>query len=263
MWNCSIHTVYCVPYPQDLTSNCFVILTVFVLGQSFLFFSQNTLFADHHDNAMLLGMYIELCVSWGGQERFEHASPAETKLKDSHVCAVQYNSDQTDSLDQTVLTTAAFAEGSPGATSLVCNIINKRAWVQEWSGDWASWAVEYTHCRTGSSMHSLFYVRAAGSAFCNCNFSGKPRRSRMHGNIQVLQHCTQQSYMPLLIWCSLPSPACACTDVLSLSSQPISLHSHLMRDANHKHGWLCSLPTQERNKGWKVPSLCCVGNLTA
>lgn len=108
---------------------------------------------------MLLGMYIELCVSWGGQETFEHASPAETKLKDSHVCAVQYNSDQTDSLDQTVLTTADFSEGSPGVTSLVCNMINERAWAQEWNGDWASWAVEYTHCWTGSSMHSLFYAR--------------------------------------------------------------------------------------------------------
>jgi len=46
-------------YPQDLTSNCFGFLTVLVLGRSFLFFSEKALFVDHHDNAMLLGMYID------------------------------------------------------------------------------------------------------------------------------------------------------------------------------------------------------------
>lgn len=145
---------------------------------------------------MLLGMYIERCVSWWGQERFEHASPVETKLKDCHVCAVQNNSIQTVSqLRPNCAYNSYLFKGKP-RSYITCVQHDQQEGLSTWVKRELNQPNSWVHILLNRQQHALTFLcqRADGSALFNCNLSGKPCRSKWHGKVMFCSNvCSIQT----------------------------------------------------------------------
>lgn len=200
--------------------------------------------------------YCQVSTLVGYQEAFEHASLLRQSWRTLRY--VQYSAVQYTQFRTNCALNILFLWRSPEAPS---NLWHVQWGLEPRSETGESRAVEYIQAAKPALAYICFSM-SEGSwlVFLQLQFLWKA----LHKQVTQWSTCFAAAYTAVIHATSglvqLTSPACACMDLLSWSLQPISSHGPLMRTSNGKHGWLLSLPSQERNGVGKVLSFFCLGN---